>query len=65
MTDGEQGDIEPNVLHSVKEEDHAEKEQQVVVAGDHVLGAHVDERHQQYAGTFLDKALVTFRHAMG
>jgi hypothetical protein len=60
VTDGEQGDIEPNVLQAIEEEDHTEEEQQVVVARHHVLGAHVDERHQQYASTFLDKALVTF-----
>ena len=44
MPDGEQGHVDPDVLHPVEEEDHAEQEQDVVVARHHVLGAEIDER---------------------
>ncbi|MCY1299650.1 hypothetical protein D9M70_491880 [compost metagenome] len=65
VAEREQRDIQPNILEAVEEEDHPEQEQQVVVAGDHVLGAHVHERHQQHAAAFLDETLVAFGHAMG
>ena len=47
-----------DVLQPVEEEDHAEQEQDVVVAGHHVLGAEIDERQQMDAGDLLDVALV-------
>ena len=43
MTDGEQRHIDDDVAHAVEKEDHAEDEQQMVVAGDHVLGAEIHE----------------------
>ncbi|MNE45166.1 hypothetical protein D3C80_1394380 [compost metagenome] len=65
MAHGEQGDVEPHVLQAVEKEDHPEEEQQVVVAADHVLGAHVDERQHHHPGAFLDKALVALGDSMG
>ncbi len=43
---GEQRDVKANILQAVEKEDHPEQKQQVVVAGHHVLGAHVDEGQQ-------------------
>ena len=64
VPDGEQADIEADVLQPVEEEDDAEQEQQVVVAGDHVLGAKIEERRMS-GPDFLDKALVAERHGVG
>ena len=65
VTDGEHGHVDADLLHPVEEEDHAEEEQQVVVAGDHVLGAQVDERQEDHAGGLLDVALVAVGDAVG
>ncbi|MCY1299629.1 hypothetical protein D9M70_491660 [compost metagenome] len=61
----EQRDVQPHILQAIEEEDHPEQEQQVVITSDHVLGAHVHERHQQHAAAFLDEALVAFGHSVG
>ncbi|MNF05425.1 hypothetical protein D3C80_2051540 [compost metagenome] len=37
----------------------------MIVAGDHVLGAHVYERQQHHPRAFLDEALVALGHAVG
>ena len=37
----------------------------MVVAGDHVLSAHVDERQHHHPGAFLDKALVALGDSVG
>jgi len=62
---GEQGDVEPHVFQAVEKEDHPKEKQQMVVAGDHVLGAHVDERQHHHPGAFLDKALVALGNSVG
>ena len=64
MADGEQRHIDADVLHPVEEEDHAEQEQQMVVAGDHMLGPEIDERPEQEARCLLDIALVALGDAM-
>src|SRR3546814_475592 len=46
VADSEQGHVDAHVAHPVQEEHHPEQEQQMVVAGHHVLGAEVHE-HQQ------------------
>ena len=65
MTDGEQRHVGADLIHSVKEEDHAQQKQQVVVTGDHVLGAEIEKRDDLHPGDLLDIALVAKRHAMG
>ncbi len=42
---GKHGYIERDVLKTVQEKDHAQNEQKVIVAGHHVFGAKVHERH--------------------
>lgn len=64
MADGEQRDVDADVLQPVQEEDDAQQEEQVVVAGHHVLGAQVRERHEQHAGALLDVPRVAPRHAV-
>ena len=58
MSDGEQADIGGDVLRPVEEEDHAEQEQDVVVARDHVLGPEIDEGDEANPGDLLNVALV-------
>ena len=65
MTDGEQADVDADVLHLVKEEDDAKQEQQMVVAGDHMLGPQIHERDQLHAADLLDIALITFGDGVG
>lgn len=65
MPDGEQRDVGRDVSHPVKEEDHAEEEQKMVVTGHHVLGAEIEERKEVHAGDLLDVAFVAKRHGMG
>ena len=65
MAEGEQADINGDVLHPVQEEDHAQQKQDVVVSGDHVLGAEIDEGDQVDAADLLDVPLVTLRDSMG
>src|SRR3546814_16135436 len=60
MADREKRHIKADVLHPVEEEDHTEEEEQMVVAGDHMLGAEIDERPEEDAAAFLDIALVAF-----
>lgn len=65
MADGEQRHIDADMLHTVEEEDHPEQEQDVVIAGDHVLGPQIDIGQQVNAGDFADIAGVAGGHAMG
>ena len=44
MADREQGDVEGHVAEPVEEEDDPRQKRQVVVPGDHVLGAQVHVR---------------------
>ena len=61
----EQADIGRDILHPVQEEDHAQQEQDVVVARHHVLRAQVDEGHDVHASDLEDVALVAFGDGMG
>ena len=65
VADGEQGDVEAHVFQAVEKEDHPKEEQQVVVAGDHVLGAHVHKRYQHHPGAFLNETLVSLGDTVG
>ncbi|MNN39330.1 hypothetical protein D3C81_1533630 [compost metagenome] len=64
MPGGKQRYVEPDILHSVQEEDHPEQKQQVVVPRHHVLGAHVDERQEHHARAFLNKAFIPLGDGM-
>jgi hypothetical protein len=64
MAEREQADIERDMLGAIEEEDHAQQEQDVVVAGDHVLGAEIDERQQMDAGYLLNVSLVALGDGM-
>ena len=52
------------MLEAVEEEHDPEQEQDVVVAGDHVLGTEIEEGNQVNTRNFLDIALIAFRDAM-
>lgn len=65
MADGEQRHIDADMLHTVEEEDHPEQEQDVVIAGDHVLCPQVDIGQQVDAGDLGDVARVAGGDAMG
>lgn len=54
-----------DVLQPVEKENYAGEEQQMVVAGDHVLGAEIGEGQEVRARDLPDVALVTFRDAVG
>ncbi len=60
----EQADVEQHVLQPVEEEDDADQEQQVVVAGDHVLGAQVHQRADRLAVEPLQEHRVLAGHAV-
>ena len=53
-----------HVAQPVQEEDHPCKEQQVIVAGDHVLGAKVDERADLRPDVVDEKSLVRTGNAV-
>ena len=59
VTGGEASDIDGDVSQAVKEEDHAEEKQQVIVTGDHVLGAEVQERPDVRAGHGFQEVGIT------
>jgi hypothetical protein len=65
VADPEHDHVDADILRPVEEEDHTEEEEQMVVAGDHVLGAQVDERQEDHAGRLLDIALVAVGDPMG
>jgi hypothetical protein len=65
MADGEDADVDGDVLHLVEEEHDAEQEQDVVVARHHVLGAEIDEGDDVHPPDFLDIARVTRGDVMG
>ena len=60
----EQRHIGRDVLHPVEEEDHPEEEEEVIVAGDHMLGPEIEERADLGPARLFDIALVTRRHAV-
>ncbi len=64
VTDREQRDIGGHLLEPIQKEDHAEQEQQMVITGDHVLGAKVHERQQVQAAGILQERLILGRDAM-
>ena len=52
---GEQADVHHHVLEPVKKEDDPDQKRQVVVSGDHVLGAQIQERGDGGALVRLDE----------
>ena len=44
MTDGKERDINPDIPHPVEKENDAKKEEQMIVTGDHMLGAKINKR---------------------
>ena len=44
MADGEEADVEKDVLHSVQKKDDADQEQEMVIPCDHMLRAQIHER---------------------
>ena len=64
MADGKQADVHRDVLELVEKKDDPQQEQDVVVAGHHVLCAQVGEGQEVYARYFLDVALVALGHCM-
>ncbi len=65
MPQREQAHIDGDVLHTVEKEDHTQQEQEMIVAGDHVLGPQIGEGNKVYSSDFLDVALVAVSHGMG
>ncbi len=65
VADGEDADINRDVLHMVEEEDDAEQEQDMVVSRDHVLCAQIDERDDMNPEDLLDIARVAGGNGMG
>jgi hypothetical protein len=64
VTNREQGDIAGHIPQSIQKENHPDQEQQVVVAGDHVLGAQINKWDQVHAARALQERLVSGRDAM-
>ena len=64
VTDREEGHVDADVLHPVEEEDHAEQEQDVIVARRHVFGAEIHEGDEVHPGDLLDVALVAGGNAV-
>ena len=65
MADSKQADIDGDMLHPVKEKDHTEQKQKMIISGHHVLGSQIDKRDQIDTADFYDIALVTFGDGMG
>ena len=65
VADREQADVEHHVLEPVEKEDHPDQEQDVVVAGDHVLRAEVQERRDGRTLDALHERRIAARHRMG
>ena len=65
MADGEQADIDADMLEPVEEEDHAEQEEEVVIPRHHVFGAQIEKGDQIDARDLLDIALVALRDPVG
>ncbi len=64
VPDREQADVQEHVLQPVEKEDHADEEQQMVVAGDHVLGAEVQQRTDRLSLKPLQEHRVLAGHAV-
>lgn len=65
VAERKQADIDRDVLHPVEEKHDPQKEQQMIITGDHVFGPEVHEGNEIYAGYFLDVSLVTLGNGMG
>ena len=65
MADGEQGHILHHMTGAIEKEDDPHQKQQMVVAGDHVLCAQIDEREHRRALDSLDEAGVPPGYGMG
>ena len=61
VTNCEQRHVKGNLSHAVPEKNHAEQEQDVVIAGRRVHGTEVHERQQVDAGDFLDEMCIRDR----
>jgi hypothetical protein len=46
VADRKQRDVGTDVAQSIEKEDHAKEKEQVIVSGDHVLGAKIHKREQ-------------------
>ena len=62
VPDGEQADVENDVLQPIEKENHADQEREMIVAGHHVLGAEIDEGSNRSALIRLNKGGVSLRH---
>ena len=62
MADGEKRDVHRDIAHPVEEKNHAQEEQQMVVAGDHMFGTKVREGNKLRPRRLLDEALVAIRN---
>ena len=60
VAEREQADVENDVLQFVEEENHTDQKRQVIVAGDHVLGAEVKKRGNRGAFIGLTKLASRF-----
>jgi len=65
MTHRKKAHVQTNVLELVEEEDHPEQEKDMVIPGEHVLGAQIEERHKLHASDFLDIAFVALCNTVG
>jgi len=65
MADGEDTDVDGDILHPIEKEDDAQQEQNMVISRHHVFGAKVDEGDDMYPPYFLDIARVTGGDVMG
>jgi len=65
VADGEASYVSRDVAQAVEEEDHAYQEQQVVVTGDHVFRAQVDEWGDVGSRDAFEKRGVAALHCVG
>ncbi len=64
MTDGEKADVNTDVFKFIKKENHAEQKQNVVISGEHMFRAEIDERQKMRPRDFLNIAFVAFGNAV-
>ena len=64
MAQGEEADVERDVLQPIEKKNDAEEEQQMVVSRGHVLGPEIDERKYVNARYLLNVTLVAFCHGV-
>jgi hypothetical protein len=64
VADCEQGYENCNVFRTMKKKDHAQQVQQMIVAGNHMLGTEIGEDQQGLAGVTLQKFRVAADYPM-